>query len=124
MCINHKIKKLFLKLRKSQNLNFPQKHKPFNCITENQGVYVIAEDNGEVLHVGRTRGGKNGIKQRLQNHLHGASSFSKKYLKKKNISLRESNYTYQYLEIEDARDRALLEAFAIAILCPKHLGVG
>ena len=39
------------------------------------GVYIIYSPNGRVTHVGRTVRGKRGLRQRLNNHLHGASSF-------------------------------------------------
>ena len=77
-----------------------------------------------VLHVGRTQRGKNGLRQRINNHLHGASSFHIEYLKPKRINLRSAQYTYQYLELADARKRALLESYAVGTLCPKHIGTG
>jgi len=33
-------------------------------------------------------------------------------------------YTYQYLEVTDPRQRALVECYAAGVLCPAHLGVG
>jgi hypothetical protein len=59
-----------------------------------------------------------------KNHLQGSSSFTNDYLKGKGAPLREEGYTYQYLELEDPRKRALLEAYAIGTLCPKHIGLG
>ena len=76
-----------------------------------------------VLHVGRTLRGEGGLRQRLNNHLHGRSSFTKKFYKGRGRNLR-SGHTYQFLVVEDARRRALLEAYAIGRLCPKHLGLG
>jgi hypothetical protein len=87
------------------------------------GVYIICQ--GEtVLHIGRTLRGRSGLHQRLKNHLHGSSSFTKEYLKGRGATLREGGYAYQYLELEDSRKRALLEAYAIGTLCPKHIGLG
>ncbi len=86
-------------------------------------MYIIRK--GEtVLHVGRTLRGQDGLHQRLKNHLHGSSSFTREYLKGKGATLRESGYVYQFLELEDSRKRALLEAYAIGTLCPEHLGLG
>jgi hypothetical protein len=35
-----------------------------------------------------------------------------------------NGYKYQYLVVQNARLRALLEAYATAHLCPIHLGLG
>jgi hypothetical protein len=86
-------------------------------------VYIIYKEE-VVLHTGRTLRGKDGLQQRLKNHLHGSSSFTVEYLKGKGATLREGGYTYQYLELGDSRKRALLEAYAIGTLCPEHLGLG
>jgi hypothetical protein len=45
-------------------------------------------------------------------HFHGAGSDLRK------------GYTFQYLDVEDDRARALLESCAIWWLCPQHLGLG
>jgi hypothetical protein len=86
-------------------------------------VYIIRKEE-TVLHVGRTLRGRDGIHQRLKNHLHGSSSFTNEYLKGNGAILREDACTYQYLELEDPRKRALLEALAVGTLCPKHIGLG
>lgn len=67
--------------------------------------------------------GKRGLYQRLTNHLHGASSFTIKYLNRKPAKLRNS-FTYQFIEIDQPRLRALLQAYAIGVLCPAHIGEG
>jgi hypothetical protein len=72
--------------------------------------------------VGRTQRAKYGLHQRLSNHLAGKSSFVYYHLNQ-NGSLLRSGYTFQYLEVEDARKRALLETFASAWLCPDHLAL-
>jgi hypothetical protein len=104
-------KRLFPKLK--QHLNVPATH----------GVYVIRDGAQTVLHVGRTYRGRNGLSQRLLNHLRGQSSFALVYLKGHGKKLR-NGFTFQYLEVPDSRERALLEHFATAWHCPKHLGVG
>jgi hypothetical protein len=87
-----------------------------------QGVYVIYNARGKVLHVGRTPKGAKGLHQRLSNHLHGASSFTIKYLEGHGARLRRGG-TFRYLVVASPRLRALLEAYAIGSLCPAHLGV-
>jgi hypothetical protein len=116
-----KVEELFTALCKQPMLQFPQDHKKLQATSE-PGVYVIR--NGDiVLHVGRTLRGKEGLRQRLKNHLHGASSFANEYLKGNGAALRKG-HTHQSLVVEDARLRALLEAYAIGTLCPKHIGLG
>ena len=96
------------------NLDAPREH----------GVYVIYGPRMRVLHVGRTlRGIRGGVRNRLGNHLHGASSFSQQYLDGEVTKLRR-HCAYRCLVVNDPRLRALLEAFAIGYLCPAHIGTG
>jgi hypothetical protein len=88
-----------------------------------QGVYIIRDPSGFVEHVGRTCRGKGGLRQRFRDHLGGSSSFTKKHLQGLYAKLR-SGYTFQCLEIEESRKRALVEHLAVGLLCPKHLGDG
>ena len=88
-----------------------------------RGVYVIFDPKGTVLHVGKTSRAKQGLRQRLNNHLRGQSSFTKKYLKGRGAKLR-AGYAFKSVIVDDARLRTLLEAYALAYLCPKHLGTG
>jgi hypothetical protein len=67
--------------------------------------------------------GRKGLRQRLNNHLHGASSFVFKAFKGKGAKLREG-FKFRLIAIEDHRLRALLEAYAVGQLCPDHLGHG
>ncbi len=108
-------------LVKSSNLPFPQKGK-VNVSTE-QGVYIIYNPKGEILHVGRTLRGREGLNQRLQDHLGNNSSFSQQYIKPKSINLRDG-CSFKYLIEEDGRKRALLESLTTGLLCPKHIGTG
>lgn len=87
------------------------------------GVYVIFGPRGRVLHVGRTVGGQQGLRQRLHNHLHGQSSFTASEFGR-NGDLLRNTHSFAYLEEANPRRRALLEACAIGHLCPKHLGLG
>ena len=116
-----KVKELFTALCKQPMTQFPQAHKKLQATSE-PGVYVIRKGD-IVLHVGRTLRGKEGLRKRLKNHLHGASSFTNEYLKGNGAVLRKG-HTHQSLVVEDARLRALLEAYATGTLCPKHIGLG
>jgi excinuclease UvrABC nuclease subunit len=108
-------------------LNDLKKQKPFSfekiSASKKHGVYLINDSDGRVLHVGRTVTAKNGLNQRLSNHRNGKSSFVKNYLKGDVEKLR-CNFTFQYIEVEDDRSRALLEYLSIAWFCPIHLGLG
>lgn len=88
-----------------------------------QGVYLIRSAAGEVLHVGRTVSGKDGLAQRLRNHLYGKSSFVRCYLNGDAGKLRKG-LTFQCIEVTGDRERALLEHWAVAWYCPAHLGLG
>ena len=113
---------LFDELCAQPKRSFPQYRQPLDASSK-PGVYIIRK--GEtVLHVGRTLRGRDGIHQRLKNHLHGSSSFTNEYLKGNGAALREDGYTYQYRELEVPRKRALLEAYAVGTLCPEHIGLG
>ena len=117
-----RVEDLFGELRGQEKHSFPKKRQPLNAPSM-AGVYIIHRDE-TILHVGRTHRCKNGIHQRLKNHLYSSSSFTKNYLQGNGATLREEGYTYQYLELENPRERALLEHYAIGTLCPKHLGTG
>jgi hypothetical protein len=88
-----------------------------------QGVYIIYDPKGRVEHVGRTVRGRRGLHQRINNHLHGRSSFVIKALNGKGARLR-LGFKFRFIAIENSRLRALIEAFAIGQLCPDHLGDG
>ena len=116
------IRELFGRLRAAPQIPFPAVGKRL-AVPDTHGVYVIYAPRGAVLHVGRTLRGKRGLQQRLNNHLHGASSFTNQYLDGNGTKLR-GTHKFTFLEVANARTRALLEAFAVGTLCPKHLGVG
>jgi hypothetical protein len=85
-------------------------------------VYIISK--GEtVFHVGRTTRAKNGLHQRLSNHLHGRSSFTKALFNRDGNQLR-NGFSFQALVVTDSRLRALLESYSVGSLCPKHIGTG
>ena len=116
-----KIKKLFAALLKSESFYFPEKGKL--DITCEHGVYIILDTKQQVVHVGNTTRGEKGLCQRLNNHIGGSSSFSKNYLKPKQLSIRDG-FIYKLLEVPNARERSILQAFTIGTLCPKHIGTG
>lgn len=116
------IKSLFLRLDKQPRISFPEVRGTL-LAPKVHGVYVIRDKKGLAVHVGRTVRGKAGLHQRLNNHLQANSSFVIVCLGGDKKALRKS-YTFQYLEVADARERALLEHFATAWHCPKHLGLG
>lgn len=57
---------LFRILINSVSNNFPPRGQGVN-VTAGQGVYIIFSSDDEVLHVGKTNRGQNGLKQRLNN---------------------------------------------------------
>jgi hypothetical protein len=113
---------LLRELLANDQLPFPENGK-LKDAPRTQGVYIIRE-NGTVLHVGRTYDGKEGLSQRLNNHLSGSSSFAKNYLKVKKKNIRGKDFTYQVLVEKDDKKRAYLENLATGILHPKHIGTG
>lgn len=116
------IRDLFRELLRQPQTPFPTAGRKV-AVPMTHGVYIIRDPLGVVAHVGRSVRGKRGLYQRLCNHLGGSSSFSRKHLSGDCAALR-SGYTYQFLEIEDARKRALVEYLAAGSLCPAHLGLG
>jgi hypothetical protein len=117
-----KIQKLFKALRGTQICSFPKLHAKLDA-SKNRGVYVIMNSRSTVEHVGSTPRAKHGIQQRLRDHLSGRSSFTRNRFSGKGSKLREG-FKYRYLEVRNQRKKALLEAYAIAHLCPKHIGLG
>jgi hypothetical protein len=114
--------KLYKSLLHRKEQVFPMPRKGIEAPTK-QGVYIIIDSRGSVVHVGKTSRGRGGIKQRLHDHLHGASSFTYEYLGGKGSKLR-GEYKYKFIEVANPRIRTLLEAYATALLCPRHLGLG
>jgi len=115
------IKDYYKNLMASDFHHFPKKGRV--KVTDNHGVYIIFSPDNEVLHVGNTPSGRNGLNQRLYNHITKTGVFYRKYLKKYNISLR-GMHKFKYLVVHDVRHRALLEALTAGSLCPAHFGTG
>jgi hypothetical protein len=130
--VNHRIarqlgehersKRLFAELLDQHAVCFPKKGDTLDVPTKH-GVYIIFDKAGRVLHVGRTYRARCGLLQRLNGHLNGQSSFVGTFLRQNKGRLRKG-YNYKYLVVGHNRRRALLEHYAIGVLCPAHLGVG
>lgn len=116
------IKSLFSKLILQPVLPFPRAREKLD-VTTKRGVYIIYDKRGRVMHVGCTPRARQGICQRLKNHLAGQSSFVQTYLKKARHKLR-GGYEYRCLAVRNPRHMLLLEAYAIGALCPEHIGSG
>lgn len=117
-----KIDKLCKELFRQEACVFPERYRPLDAPTE-QGVYIITDARGKVLHVGKTDRAKNGLRQRLNNHLQGQSSFTKAYFNGAGHKLR-GKCKYKCIVVSDPRTRTLLEAYAVSHFCPAHLGTG
>ena len=117
-----RVKELFKELMSQPLQKFPRQRERLVAPKE-QGVYVIYNSREKVVHVGRTYRGKEGLHQRLYNHLQGLSSFTANYLEGRGEELRDE-YFYRHLEVQDPRLRALLEAYATGQLCPTYIGLG
>ena len=113
------ILKLFRKLLNSEQILFPAPNARL-LAPYTRGVYIIRDPDGVVAHVGMTPIAKNGIHQRLYDHLCGRSSFVVEHLQSDGSRLRQ-RYSYQFIEVPESRTRALLESFAAGWLCPIHL---
>ena len=118
------IQNLFKQLLKAKQESFPPYRQPLKAPTDH-GVYIIYNAKDQVVHVGRSVRGKNGLHQRLTDHLYTNSSFTINYpeLEGDGSKLR-NDYKFKYLVIPDPRKRALVEALATGTLCPLHLGLG
>lgn len=116
-----KIRLLHQKLLESKFYKFPLLGKI--GVSINQGVYIVYDNTKAPLHVGKTNRGRNGLNQRLLNHVRNQSSFSKLYMQKNNISLRDWG-AFKFIEIENSRERSFLETITAGLLCPKHIGTG
>ena len=117
-----KVKALFAKLKQAPLYKFPLARERL-IAPGGRGVYVIYGPKRRIAHVGRTPRAAGGIAQRLRNHMAGKSSFTRMQLDRDGSLLR-GRYSYRYLVVKSPRLRALLEAYAIGVLCPKHIGTG
>ncbi|MCB0472544.1 MAG: hypothetical protein KDC56_05745 [Flavobacteriaceae bacterium] len=121
MSENRIVRDLHNKLVDAQLYAFPVRGKIF--VSESQGVYIISDGEGRALHVGSTKYGKGGLNQRLYNHISKTGVLYNEFLKPNGINLRDG-YFFRFIELEDARKRALVEALTAGLLCPEHIGTG
>lgn len=116
------MKILFKKLLNSEDQVFPKPRETLDAPTK-KGVYVIFDSKGKVLHIGCTPRVKEGISQRLKDHMYGRSSFTYNYLEGDGGRLR-GKFKFKYVLVGNEKLRAYLEAYAIGCLCPEHIGAG
>jgi hypothetical protein len=116
------LKRLFRQLTKAKRKSFPHPRESLDA-PDRQGVYIIYDPRGRVVHVGCTPRARDGIWQRLRDHMANKSSFTTKHLDDEGSRLRRG-YSFQCLVVNDARYRVLLEALTIGRLCPAHIGRG
>lgn len=115
------IMSLHKELIKSEKFIFPVKGKV--NVSKNHGVYIIYDPNDIVLHVGMTPYGKDGLDQRLYNHISKTGVFYRNFLQPRGIEMR-GKYFFRFIVVENAKTRALLEALTAGLLCPEHFGTG
>jgi hypothetical protein len=115
-----RVRALVAALRRARRHPFPLTGRTLECPPEH-GVYLIIDRVGRVAHVGRTTRTGLGLLDRLRAHLNGQSSFVVQGLKKRRELLRKG-YSYCWVEVRNPRLRALVEAMATGVFCPKHLG--
>jgi len=115
-----KVKELYKTLLDAEEHLFPPKRQRLNAPKE-KGVYIILSPRGKVLHVGNTPRAKEGVHQRLRNHMNGLSSFAHQYLEGDGDWLR-GRCKFKFIVERNPKLRAYLEAYAIGNLCPEHIG--
>lgn len=115
-----KIEKLFIKLTKASRRKFEQGVKD---VPKHHGVYIIYDSRDRIVHVGRTLRAKEGLFQRMKDHLNTNSSFARNFLGD-GKRLKQEGYKFSYIVVKKARTRALLESLAIGKLCPEYLATG
>jgi hypothetical protein len=81
------------------------------------GVYVIYDRKNQVDHVGESTS----IAGRLRGHVSNASSYVNTSLGGRGDRLRRG-YKFRCLKVKNPRERMLLQALAIGLLCPRHIG--
>ena len=109
------IKALFAELKRAKRQPFPKLRERMTDVPNEPGVYVIyAPRSKRAFHVGKTS--RRTLRQRLRSHLNGRQKHQGRKLR--------NGYEFQCLPVRSTRKRALLEAYAIGCLCPRHLGTG
>jgi excinuclease UvrABC nuclease subunit len=109
------IKALFDQLLAVPLQRFPKLGGKLNA-PKQPGVYVLYGAKGKVLYVGLARGDKR-LHARIMSHLSDSTWNIPKY-----GSAFRSRGGFRYLVVENAYERALLEAYATGCLCPSNIG--
>ncbi len=117
-----RVQALVRQLVRAPRVQFPPVGRGLDCPPQ-QGVYLIRDAHGRVLHVGRTTRARKGLVDRLRGHLGGRSSFVVHYLDNNPEKLR-AGFTYAWIVVPNHRLRALVEALATGQFCPAHIGTG
>lgn len=120
--MRRRVRRLFKEMLRAPLIPFPASGFAIDA-PKRQGVYIIVHNRRGVVHVGRTTRGRNGLYQRLKNHLQARSSFVLLFARPLRLDLR-SQCKFRYLAVSSARARAFLEALATGELCPAHIGDG
>ena len=120
--MRRRVRRLFERLLSAPLVRFPASGFKIEA-PKRQGVYIIVHSRRGVLHVGRTTRGRNGLYQRLKNHLQARSSFVVLFARPQRLDLRK-DCRFRYLAVANPRTRAFLEALATGELCPAHIGTG
>jgi excinuclease UvrABC nuclease subunit len=106
----------------SKSLSF--KNVASDDVPDRAGVYVIFDEGGRVIYVGRTR---NLRRRLLGDHRRGnvrGSQFRKALMQNYGLTDEEqinnyvNRFTFKFKELEDPEEKIRLEHFAIAILAP------
>jgi excinuclease UvrABC nuclease subunit len=106
----------------SKSLSF--KNVASGDVPDRAGVYVIFNEEGRVIYVGRTR---NLRRRLLGDHRRGnvrCSQFRKALMQNYGLTGEEqinsyvNQFTFKFKEVDDPEERIRLEHFAIAILAP------
>jgi hypothetical protein len=118
---DQRIQAVFNELHAQQDGLCPEPGKPLKAPRE-PAVYVIHRREA-ILYVGKILRARGGLHQRPRNHLHDSLSFTAKHLKRSGATLHDNGHTCQFLIVKDFRQRALLEAYAVGSLCPRHTGL-
>jgi hypothetical protein len=96
-------------------------------------MYVLYGPKGKGRYVGEAHG-INGVRGRLMTHLRESDGVTQIWLRaqksrlpqrglfRKYGSTLRSRGGFRYLVVENARQRALLEAYATGCLCPDYIG--
>jgi hypothetical protein len=96
------VETLFKELVGAPRKKFPRSAVELNA-SRRRGLYVIYDRRGRVAHVGRTPKAKDGIVQRLRNHMRGQSSFVAHHLKGDGSRLWRDKFEFRWIVVRGGR---------------------